>query len=114
MKHVLTALTAAGAIGLTAACGSTWSESDIESDLSRDLDTEYPNDAPHEVDCEESLDTEVGESTSCEVEDANGSGTIVIEIVAVDGNEIEYEGEYSDYNLHNGGDDLDLEDEDED
>ncbi len=111
MKHVLTALTAAGAIGLTAACGSSWSASDIESDLARDLDNEFPQDAPHEVDCQEGLDAEVGESTSCEVEDANGAGTIVVEIVQVDGNEIEYEAEFSDYNLHNGENDLDSEGE---
>lgn len=79
----------------------------------RDLDSEFPQDAPHEVDCEEGLDAEVGESTSCEVEDANGAGTIVVEIVQVDGNEIEYEAEFSDYNLHNGEDDLDTEDETE-
>ncbi|WP_150461638.1 DUF4333 domain-containing protein [Nesterenkonia ebinurensis] len=116
MKHALTALVAAGAIGLTAACGNTWAESDIESDVERDLDSQFPEDAPHEVDCDGDLDAEVGETISCPMSDQNGSGTAEIEIVSVDGNEIEYEVNIPDYSLDNGDDDLDIDDglEDED
>lgn len=96
------ALTAMAGLALTA-CGGNWSQSEVEEELANELDDQYPQDVPHEVTCPGDLEVEEGEGMTCDLTDASGSGSIMVEIVSVDGNEFEYEANVgSDYTLNDG------------
>lgn len=84
------ALTAVAGLALTA-CGGNWSAADIEEELQTELDTEFPEYAPHELDCPGDLEYEVGESITCDLTDAHGDTTMELEIVDEVGDEYEYE-----------------------
>lgn len=96
------ALTTVAGLALTA-CGGNWSQSEAEEELSNEFDTQYPEDAPHEVSCPGDMEVEEGETMTCDLTDANGSGSVLLEILSVDGDEFEWEAQLGDdYALNDG------------
>lgn len=84
------ALAAISGLALTA-CGGGWSQSEIEDELETELNSRFPEDEPHEVDCPGDMEVEEGEQMTCELSDASGSGSLIVEITSVDGGEFQYE-----------------------
>lgn len=94
--RVVVGLGAVAVFGLTG-CGDAWPESEVEAALEEQLDAEFPEDVPHEVDCPEDMEAEEGERMMCEFTDSASAGSVDVEIVSVDGNDIEYEAEIASY-----------------
>lgn len=95
-NRTMVALIAVATLGLTG-CGAPWGEAEVEAELESELDAGYAELAPHEVDCPGDLDAEAGEQMTCEFTDATSSGSVVVEILDVDGNDSEYEAQVTDY-----------------
>ncbi|WP_120004019.1 DUF4333 domain-containing protein [Nesterenkonia muleiensis] len=89
-------LTALSGLALTA-CGGSWSQSEVEDEVASAFDEQFPEDAPHEVDCPGSMEAEQDEQMTCDFTDAHGAGAVEVRIIDVDGSDIEYEAVEVDY-----------------
>ncbi|MEZ5380276.1 MAG: DUF4333 domain-containing protein [Microthrixaceae bacterium] len=91
-RFTLALVTAALALilGLTSGCSTSVSASDLEEQVSSELENQFGQ-APESVDCPDDLDAEVGAEVRCTLSDGDQSYGVSVNVTEVDGSDVRFD-----------------------